>query len=175
MDVWQQAFAAGFAEALDQLERVVRDCPDDLWEVDLWPAQATTGPTEVGGLWGSAPWCLAFHALFCLDYDLTGDFAPWAPPAPFDESTFAYPNRVFTRDEVLGYAQHCRDKVEGIAGELDDERAARPLPTSHRYHGQPYLVMLAGMALHVTEHAAQIRQFLTAAGVEPAGGFVPGT
>ena len=50
----------------------LRDCPDELWETDLWPAQATTAPAKGGGLWGSAPWLLAHHTLLCLDYDLTG-------------------------------------------------------------------------------------------------------
>lgn len=175
VNVWQQSFAGNFERALDQLEKGLRDCPDELWKTDLWPAQATTAPAEQGGLWGSAPWLLAHHALLCVDYDLTGEFEPWTPLAPFDENTFGNPNRVFTESELLHYIDCCREKVRRIAAKLTQESAARPLPPQHRYHGRPYLVMVSSMALHVTEHAAQIRQFLTSAGIEPAGGFVPGT
>jgi hypothetical protein len=175
VNVWQELFVANFDQAFRQLERALQDCPDELWETDLWPAQALTGPSKSGGLWGSAPWCLAHHALLCLDYDLTGDFEPWAPPAPFDENTFGNPNRVFTKPELLHYIDCCRDRVRGIAAGLTEDRAARPLPPQHRYRGTSYVVTVGGMALHVVEHAAQIREFLTAAGVQPAGGFVPGT
>ena len=42
----------------------------------------------------------------------------------------------------------------------------RPLPGAHRYHGMLYGVIVGGMPLHVLEHASQLRQFLTAAGVK---------
>jgi len=54
-------------------------------------------------LHGSAPWFLAYHALSCVDYDLSGEFEPWEPPQPFDENTWSFPNRMFTRAELLGY------------------------------------------------------------------------
>ena len=28
------------------------------------------------------PWSVGWHALECLDYDLTGEFGPWSPPFP---------------------------------------------------------------------------------------------
>jgi hypothetical protein len=43
--------------------------------------------------------------------------------------------------------------------------AARPLPSAHRYHGTLYGVIVGSLPLHVVEHASQIRQFLTVAGV----------
>jgi hypothetical protein len=44
--------------------------------------------------------------------------------------------------------------------------ALRPLPSTHRYAGTPYGEIVAGIPLHVVEHAAQIRQFLTRSGVK---------
>jgi hypothetical protein len=41
--------------------------------------------------------------LLTLDYDLTAEFKPWQGPQTFDDNTFAFPNRVFTRVELLGY------------------------------------------------------------------------
>src|SRR5262245_56359974 len=98
-----QSIAHNFEQALRLMEAALTDCPDELWQTDLWPEEAPTAAAPHGGLHGSAPWFLGYHALTTLDYDLAGEFEP---------------------------------------------------------------------ALHVVEHASQIRQFLTAAGrtVQPMPG-----
>src|SRR4051794_7547951 len=101
----------------------VSDCPDGLWETDLWPQDAPTRPRPEGGLHGSAPWFLAYHALTCLDYDLTGEFAPWQPPQPFDDNTYSLPNRVFAKAEVVGYIDWCRVRARDAADALTEEMA----------------------------------------------------
>jgi len=158
--------ARNFEDALRLMEAAIADCPDGMWETDLWADEAPTGPTPYGGLEGSAPWFLAYHALFCLDYDLSGEFEPWEPPQPFDQNTYAFPNRVFTKPELLGYVDWCRGRVRGTLDSLTEDGAARPLPRAHRYHGTLFGVIVGGIPLHVVEHASQIRQFLTAAGVK---------
>jgi hypothetical protein len=117
-------------------------------------------------LHGSAPWFLAYHALTTLDYDLTAEFEPWIPPQPFDENTFAFPNRVFTRAELLDYVEYCRVRVLRTLDDHFEEKAAWPLPHAHRYHDVLYGVIVGGIPLHVTEHASQIRQFLTGTGIK---------
>ena len=158
--------ARNFEQALRLLEAALADCPDDLWETDLWPDEAPTAPTPHGGLHGSAPWFLGYHALLTLDYDLTAEFEPWEPPQPFDENTYSSPDRVFTRTELLGYVDYCRGRARRTLDALTEEAAARPLADSHRYRDMLYGVIVGAMPLHVLEHAAQIRQFLTAAGVK---------
>jgi hypothetical protein len=158
--------ASNFGEALRLMEAALTDCPDDLWETDLWPDEASTASTPQGGLHGSAPWFLAYHGLLTLDYDLTAEFEPWEPPQPFDENTYAFPNRVFTKAELLSYIDYCRGRVRRILDALSEDVAARPLPDAHRYHGMLYGVILGSVPLHVVEHASQIRQFLTAAGIK---------
>jgi len=159
--------ASNFEEALSLMEAAVSDCPDGLWETDLWPDEAPMGPSPHGGLYGSAPWFLGYHALTCLDYDLSGGFGPWAPPKPFDDNTWSFPNRMFTKTEILGYVDYCRERARTTLTALTEDAANRPLPQSHRYHGTPYGVIVGSILRHVVEHAAQIRQFLTAAGVKP--------
>jgi len=161
-----ESMASNFVGALRLMEAALTDCPDELWGMDLWPDEAPTGPTPHGGLHGSAPWFLAYHALLTLDYDLTAEFEPWEPPQPFDENTYSFPNRIFTRAELLGYIDYCRERVRQTLGALNEESAARLLPDAHRYHGTLYGVIVGGIPLHVLEHASQIRQFLTAAGVK---------
>jgi hypothetical protein len=160
-----QSMAHNFQQALRLMEVALTDCPDDLWEVDLWPEEAPTGPGPHGGLHGSAPWFLGYHALLTLDYDLAGEFEPWAPPPPFVENTYGFPNRIFTKPELLGYVGWCRDRVRKTLDVFSEETAGRSLPSAHRYHGMQFGVIVGSMPLHVVEHASQIRQFLTAAGV----------
>ena len=161
-----QGVASNFDQALRLMRAALTDCPSDIWEKDLWPDEAPTLPTSHGGLHGSAPWFLAYHALFTLDYDLTAELAPWNPPPPFDENTYAFPNRVFTKSELLGYIDYCGARVRQTLNDGFEERATLSLPDSHRDHGMRYGVLVASIPLHVTEHASQIRQFLTAAGVK---------
>jgi hypothetical protein len=165
-NVFVQSTARNFEEALRLMEAALTDCPDGLWPTDLWPDEAPTGPGPHGGLHGSAPWFLGYHALLCLDYDLTAEFEPWAPPPPFDDNTYAFPNRVFTKAELVGYVDWCRGRVRQTLVALTEEMAARLIPSAHRYHGTPFGVMVGGIPLHLVEHASQIRQFLTAEGVK---------
>jgi hypothetical protein len=160
-----QSMASNFEEALRLMEAALTECPDNLWKTDLWPNEAPTAPTSNGGLHGSAPWFLGYHALLTLDYDLSAELEPWEPPRPFDENTYAFPDRVFTPVELLGYIGYCRGRVSRMLDALTEDAAARPLPPAHRYHGMSYGVIVGRLPLHVVEHASQIRQFLTAAGV----------
>jgi hypothetical protein len=161
-----QSLARNFDEALQLMEAALADCPDELWETDLWPDEAPTRAVPDGGMEGSAPWFLAYHALNCLDYDLSGEFEPWEPPQPFDDNTWSLPNRVFTRPELFGYVAYCRRRVRETLDGLTEEIAARPLPATHRHHPMLFGVIVGSMPLHVVEHASQIRQFLSAAQVK---------
>jgi hypothetical protein len=159
------SIARTFESALRLMTAALTDCPEGLWETDLWPGEGTTRRLPQGGLHGSATWFLGYHALTCLDYDLGGDFERWTPPPPFDENTYAFPNRIFTRAELLGYVDWCRVRARQRCEALSDEMALRPLPSTHRYAGTPYGHVVADIPLHVVEHASQIRQFLTNSGV----------
>ncbi len=75
-----QSMAHNFEQALRLMEAALTDCPDDLWETDLWLEEA-------------------------------------------------------------------------------------PTPSADRYHGMLFAAIVGSMPVHVVEHASQIRQFLTAAGV----------
>lgn len=73
---------------------------------------------------------------------------------------------MLTQPELLGYVEWCRGRVRRTLDALTEETAARPLPPTHRYHGTVFGVLVGNVPGHVIEHAAQIRQFLTAAGVK---------
>src|SRR4029450_1346589 len=164
-----QTMAHNFEQALRLMEAALSDCPDDLGQTDFWAGEGRPAP----GAWrGSAPCFLGYPDLTTLDYALAGEFEPWAPPQPFDDNTYGFPNRRFTKPELLGYVDWCRGRVRQTLDGLTEEMAARPLPRAHRYHGPLFPGIVGSIPLHVVEHASQIRQFLTAAGltVQPMPG-----
>ncbi len=119
----------------------------------------------------STPWSVAWHALEGLDYDLSGEFGPWAPPPPFaghphwrDLPTLP---AAWSKSEVLGYVEYCRQRTRDTLAGMTEEKAERPLPRTHRYAGQPHAWIITGLVGHTSEHAAQIRQFITSGGITP--------
>jgi hypothetical protein len=183
--IWAESVAAALDDALITLALAVGSCEGDVWETSMWevpardPAHPLAGPD--GGLVTdpatraalvqrfSTPWSIAWHALEVVDYDLTGELVPWAgPPAPFA----GHPHwRDFTSlpapwqpSEVLDYIEHCRQRVRDTFDGLTDERAATPLPPTHRHAGTLYARILTGLVAHTSDHAAQILQHINAVG-----------
>jgi hypothetical protein len=182
--IWVESLCRAFDEALDLLAAAMRDCTDELWESGMWDVPADLFGPEPPGPDGkpvtdlaartalvqrrSAPWSVAWHALECLDYDLTGEFGPWAPPPPFAGNPHwmltALP-APWTRPEMLAYVDYCRQRVRDTLADMTEEKAAMPLPPSHRHRGQLYAWLITDKVGHTFEHASQIRQFITTAGI----------
>lgn len=188
---WQDAMLATYEDALSFMEDALRDCPDELWESSMWtvprpepwePLPSPDGTVNNDAEFqerllqgGSAIWNVAYHALWHLDYDISGGFGSWAPPEPFgNQDGGRVVTRVFTRDELIGYVAWCRRRARETFDTLTDAAAAKAIPAEHRYRGRSYAWLLAGIPRHVTEHAAQIRQFITAAGVTPGASRTSG-
>ena len=92
----------------------------------------------------STPWSVAWHALEVLDYDLTGEFGSWAPPPPFAGNPHWLLTRLpapWTRSEMLGYLDYCRQRVRDTLAGMTDEQAATPLPEAHRSIGALRIVI----------------------------------
>lgn len=184
--IWVESLEREMAQALASLSEAVRDCPDALWVTPMWPV-AKPGPEQqfldedwrpvmepdarerLGQAWverRSAPWSVAWHALECFDYDLNGEFSPWTPLPPFaghphwrDLAGLQAP---WTREEVQGYIEHCERQSRQVMAAMTEESGRMPLPSAHRYGGQPRAWILQGLVAHTVEHAAQIQQFRSA-------------
>lgn len=179
--IWVESLGRNLEDALDLLAAAVRDCTGDLWETSMWRVPAPMPGGEIAAA-GTAvrsdvrqrhatPWAVAWHALECFDYDLTGEFGPWSPPPPFaghahwrDLTTLPAP---WPKPEILAYVEYCRQRLHGTLDGMTDARAAAPLPPAHRYSGEPHARVIMALLGHTTEHAAQIRQFITAAAIAP--------
>jgi hypothetical protein len=64
------------------------------------------------------------------------------------------PSRVYTREELLGYLDHCRRKVGRMLPSLTEEDLASLVGK------RPFAERLVQSLLHVWEHATQIHMFL---------------
>jgi hypothetical protein len=132
------------------------------------------------------PWGVAWHALERLDFLLTGGFAPWKIWPPLSEHLAAGTAAVqpaaagvsghtgldiltmsppWSRSDLLAYTGYCRQRVVDTLKEVTDEKAATLVGR------KTYAARLMQAEDHVVEHASQIRQFITAAGVAPDAGM----
>ena len=148
--IWQQ-----FGAAIDMLDNALRACPDQLWRDRLW-----NNPSERPEY--SQFWYIAYHALFWLDFYLSGSVEGFAPPAPFtlDELDPAglLPERPYTRDELQAYLNHGRQKCQATIEALTDEKARQRC--GFAWGEVSFAELLLYNMRHVQEHAAQLSLIL---------------
>lgn len=150
--LWRQ-----FGAAIDMLRDALRECPDELWDEQLWDDQ----PDQWVAKGFSKFWYLGYHTLFWLDLYLTGAEEGFAPPAPFDlvemKAGETLP-RTYTREELLSYLEYCRQRCHETIRELSVEQAARIC--SFAWGELPFGELLLYNLRHVQEHAAHLGMFL---------------
>jgi hypothetical protein len=144
---WKSTVWSQFGAAIDMLEESIRHCPEEVWR------DRSRRPEY---------WYVAFHALFYLDLYLSESDAGFAPPAPFTldemDERGILPERVYTKDELLKYLDHGREKCRRVLAEMTGERAARRC-------GFTWLDMSVAEILlynmrHVQHHAGQLHLIL---------------
>ncbi len=140
--LWHQLGAA-----IDMLENAITACPDALWsDLEQQPEY----------------WYLAYHTLFFLDYYLSETADGFAPPAPFTleelDPAGVLPERPFTKDELLRYLEHGREKARRLIETLTDEtaREVRTFVSRERTVLEWLLISMR----HVQHHTAQLNLIL---------------
>ena len=148
----QDALRQQFGATLDDLESALRAIPESHW--------------EAGENWKHQPWYLAYHSLFWLDLYLGESSDDYRPPAPFTLSEMQEnrpPERVYTRDELLGWLAGCRAalaaRLETLATPDDLRRVCR----LHWGEMQAGELMLYNLR-HVQHHVGQLNLRLRGAG-----------
>ncbi|MFO7683112.1 MAG: DinB family protein [Chloroflexota bacterium] len=158
--LWRQ-----FAVTIDSFGDALRNCPDELWEKRLWADE----PDQWVAAGFSAYWYLCYHTLFWLDLYLTGAEEGFMPPEPFDlvemEANEVLP-RTYTREELLGYLQTCRQRCQETVTTLSVEQAYRVC--QFPWGEVPFAELMLYTMRHVQEHAAQLHLFLGQHGVRSA-------
>ena len=153
-DTYPTALRGQFLAAIDMLGRAIETCPDNLWG------------TRISA---DAFWYQSFHALFYLDCYLSESLDGYAPPPPFTldelDERGLLPDRVYSRDELLVYLRHGRDKCIATLDGLTPEHASA-------HCGFHWLdISIAELHLynlrHIQHHAAQLNQRIRLHGATP--------
>jgi len=148
--IWRQ-----FGGAIDMLENAIRVCPDELWSDPSKPPQWIS--RSVPGFW-----YVAYHTIFFLDYDLSGSEKEFAPPAPFTlaelDPAGVLPERPYTKDELLAYLAHGREKCRSAIEALTDDAARKRCGFEQR--DMSVAELLIHSTRHVQHHTAQLNLML---------------
>ena len=143
--MWKQ-----FGASIDMFENAVRNCPEDLWDTE------------------SKYWYIVYHTLFFLDYYLTTDPDNFSPPSPFTLSEFdpdgEMPERVFTKEEMMTYLNHCRNKCHDLIAGLNADIALNRWKNEYRDYSIPE-ILIYNMR-HVQHHGAQLNLLLRQNGAD---------
>lgn len=140
--LWHQ-----FGAALDMLENAIVACPDHVWgdKVD----------------WHEF-WYLASHTLFFTDLYLSDTEVGFMPPPPFGleelDERGVLPPRVYTKQELLTYLAHCREKCRHAILEMTEEKANRD--AAGLRPGLTFAELYLYSMRHVQHHAAQLNLLL---------------
>ena len=141
-----------FGAAIDMMERSIRACPDALW-----------GDREQQPEF----WYTAFHALFFLDYYLSGTMDGYLPPSPFtlDElnEEGLLPDRVYTKEELLSFLEHGRGTLRDVLAR--DVEAMLAERCAFEWLDLNVAELLLYNMRHVQHHAAQLNTLLRQHGV----------
>jgi hypothetical protein len=96
-ELWKQ-----FGASLDMFENALVKCPDNLWDDD------------------NRFWYNAYHTLWWTDYYLSTDPVNFMPPEPYTlgelDPAGVYPERTYTKKEMVNYIEHCREKLRKLLG-----------------------------------------------------------
>ena len=138
-EIWKQ-----FGASLDMFENSLKQCPDELW---------TNEDTNF--------WYIAYHTLFYTDYYLSEEPDNFQPPPPYSPSEFQegiMPERVYTKEELISYTQHCREKCRKLLADFTEEKARKPWINKWKNYTM-FEMMLYNMR-HVQHHVGQLNLLL---------------
>lgn len=143
----KQTLSSQFLAAIKMLENAIDLCPQNVWnqEKDFYDF-----------------WYITYHTLFFLDFYLTD--------SPDDYKQFGeiglteldpegiLPHRVFTKDELKSFLEHCRVKCKNTINNLDTEKAA----SNYKFGSleMTYLELLFYNMRHVQHHTGQLNLIL---------------
>lgn len=148
IDAFRKTVYQQFGAAIAMLENAIKACPDDLWSDHSK---------------GHDYWYRVYHTLFWLDLYLSGSIEGFKPPEPFGleelDPAGVIPDRVYTREEMLDYLEHSRNKMRSILESLDDEGANRRCSLG-RGREVSYAELLLYNMRHVQHHTGQLNLIL---------------
>jgi DinB superfamily len=144
---WNESLWRQLGAAIDMLQNAVVACPEDVWHSDP-PHRAF--------------WYLTYHTLFFLDLYTFGAVEGFAPPAPFTlgelDPRGVLPERIYRKEELIGYLAYCRDACGRTLLSLTEEKAARMCVFG--WGKSSYGELILRNLRHVQHHTAQLNWIL---------------
>jgi hypothetical protein len=154
---WNEVLKSQFIAAINMLQKPIQDCPDKLWNASLW-----NDPNAPPGF--SDFWYIAYHTLFWLDLYLSGAVDGFIPPEPFDLNELdpqgVLPVKTITKDDLLDYLVHCRQKCLETIENMDMEKTHQPCEFPWSKGEISFAELQLDNMRHVQEHGAQLNMFL---------------
>lgn len=146
-NIWKTSLSQQFRASIDMLENALVACPDELW------GDRTQQPEY---------WYLVYHTLFWLDLYLFGSVEGFAPPSPFTldelDPSGLLPERVYAKEELQIYLQHCRNKCKETIETLTDTKAQKLCKFG--WGDVSFAELLLDNMRHVQHHTAQLNLIL---------------
>ena len=148
------ALASQLAATIQAFENSITACPPKVWGENI-------GPHEF--------WYLAYHSIFWLDCYSSESVEGYTPPAPFTMAEMdpagLYPDRVYTKDELLTFLARARATALGAVAAMDGEGAAARWKFG-RYDFSVFEKFLL-ITRHLQHHTGQLQLLLRQGGAEP--------
>lgn len=137
--IWNQ-----FGASIDMLENTINACPQKFWDTE------------------KKFWYISYHCLFWLDHYLDDKPSEFHPPTPFTLSEFdssgLMPERTYSKEELLNYLEHCRNKCFDLLSKMTSEKATSRWTNGYKDYSLTE-ILLYNMR-HVQHHAAQLHLIL---------------
>lgn len=139
-----ESIGSQFGASLEMLENAINTCPDEHWDTAL------------------NFWYTSYHCIFWTDYYLTTEPNTFAPPSPFTFSEFdpagKKPEITYTKQEVLAYLAHCRQKAHLLISTLTTEKLSERWINDYKNYS--LLEILIYNIRHIQHHSAQLNLLL---------------
>lgn len=167
---WTSAIANLLDIVLADLAALVRDCPDNVWELSMWdvakdqgwgrpkPPMLPDGTPDPRGLNAhSSVWYTTLHLAYTLDWNFSARAPSWEPPAPFRKGDLDgghLPQRTYTREELLSYVKYVHEKVRTTLSAVEADESALA------GNGRTSADWLIGGLGHTMGHFGNLQAFL---------------
>lgn len=137
-DFWNQSSAS-----LDMFQNAIEKCPDELWDNE------------------SKFWYITFHTLWWTDFYLGPEPDDFTPPSPYTRDELdpagVYPDRTYSKEEMLNYLSHCREKLSNL---LSDGEKFSSLRWTNKWRDFSMFEMELYNMRHIQHHTGQLNMLL---------------
>ncbi|MEO8512772.1 MAG: DinB family protein [Ignavibacteria bacterium] len=156
LELWKQ-----FGAALDMFENAISKCPEHLWTYNYSTGKDTLHAKHIDEIRGNY-WYIIFHTLFFIDYYLDMDPDSFKMPEPFnikeEEIDEVMPEKIYSKEELLGYLAHCRNKLHDLLKDMDEAKAAHRWKNPWKDYSMIEITIYN--MRHVQHHTGQLNMLL---------------